>query len=255
MKLIKPIKKDETDEFVKLCSQMVETLKVDIEYRFNDPKFDEEWSNEYYEWENLKVSSNSPVHFRTKKIKVENWEKEKWEFELIDGIKNLSSTWEECQNLVLDFYKTKTKIIVSFEKDAGECFHSNNFSALLKHNADAYIRFLESNPDTNLNSTTTTATAIATASTTAASTDTTASVDTTASPDITDKTETVSVSPYVYTSSVFGVVSIVLLGLTIYFIVKSRKENIPEEEESNELYGQYYGKKEASALTDRNVYY
>ena len=33
------------------------------------------------------------------------------------------------------------------------------------------------------------------------------------------------------------------------------EEEFPEEEESNELYGQYYGKKEASALTDRNVYY
>ena len=242
MTLIKRIKKNETDQLVKLCSQRVdETLKVNIEYRFNDPHFDEEWANEYYEWENLKDSSNSPVFIRTKKIKVENWEFEKREFELIDGIKNSSATWEDCQNLVLDFYKTKTKIIVSFDTNAGECFHSNNFSARLEHNTDAHFRFLESKAGDGGETT--------------ASTDTTASVDTTASPDITDKTETVSVSPYVYTSSVFGVVSIVLLGLTIYFIVKSRKENIPEEEESNELYGQYYGKKEASALTDRNVYY
>ena len=128
--LIKRIKKNETDQLVKLCSQRVdETLKVDIEYRFNDPHFDEEWSNEYYEWENLKDSGNLPVYIRTQKIKVENWESEKWKFALIDGIKNSSSTWEECQNLVLDFYKTKhTKIIVSFQENAEECFHSDDFS-------------------------------------------------------------------------------------------------------------------------------
>ena len=41
--LIKSIKRVETDQLVRLCSKKVdETLGVVIEYRFNNPKFDEE---------------------------------------------------------------------------------------------------------------------------------------------------------------------------------------------------------------------
>ena len=227
----------------KTCFHLVEKLNIENEYKLNGNRL-----TDISYWKNLKDKEKDKVRIRTRKIKEENWT---WSLKLIEGIKNSSSTWEKCRNLVLDFYKTKsTKIIVSFQENAKECFHSDDFSVRLRHNSNAYIRILESNPDRNLKNKTNNdvddGTTDEVGGETTASSDipnkTTASSDipnkTTASSDIPDKTDNItdirlnlpptdSVSENVtlYTSIGLGALTIILLALISLFIVKLRKQN------------------------------
>ena len=206
-----------TDELVMDCSRLVETLEVDKEYRFNDKKLDDESRNN--EWENLKYPDTSSVIITTKKIKEGNAELEKWSFKLIDGIKNSSSTWEDCQNLVLDFYKTKnTQIIVSFEENAKECSHSDDLGVKLEYNSHAFLRILEStNPQSKIK----------------------------------------SLDVIFYASIGLGVLAIILLALIFLFIVKLRKQSNVQVIETNDIYGEHldYEEEKAAKVTDTNDYY
>ena len=201
------------------CFHLVERLNIENEYKLNGN------SNRLTDisyWQTLKDKDGPSVKIRTRKI-YKNVKK--WSLQLIEGTKNSSSTWEECQNLVLDFYKTKhTKIIVSFQENAEECFHSDDFSVKLKHKNNAYVRILESSPDKNENPKNKTSDKVEDVD----------GVETTTSSDITnitvDKlnraaTDSVSVNVTLYTSIGLGVLAIILLGLIILFIVKLRKQN------------------------------
>ena len=202
--------------FSKTCSDLVDILNIKNEYKLNGNRI-----ADISYWKNLEDKDGRNVKIRTRKI-LRN--EIKWSLKLIEGIRNSSSTWEECQNLVLDFYKTKsTKIIVSFEENAEECFHSDDFRVKLKHNNNAYVRILESNPYENL---------------------ITKIIDeveevvggqTTPISDITDKTiditddtmNSASVNVTLYTSIGLGGLAIIMLGLIILIVVKLRKQNVP----------------------------
>ena len=231
-----------TNERVKDCSRLVETLEVDKEYRFQgDPLRDGS------RWENLTDPNMTDVRIRTRKIKKENgtWEKwnGKWEasnMKLIEGIKNSSSTREECQNLVFDFYETKNeKIIVSFEENAKkECSHSNDFSVKLENDNNAFLWILEPNPDKNGGETTTSS-----------------NITEQVNPEKTDESENVNV--ILYASIGLGVLAIILVALIFLFIVKLRKQSNVEVIETNDIYGEHldYEEEKAAKVTDTNDYY
>ena len=205
------------------CFHLVERLNIENEYKLNGNG--NRLTDTSY-WQNLKDKDGPTVKIRTRKIYKNVM---KGSLKLIEGTKNSSSTWEECQNLVLDFYKTKyTKIIVSFQENAEECFHSDDFSVKLKHKNNAYVRILESSPDKNVNPENKTSDEVEDVD----------GVETTTSSDINNKTynitvdklnraatDSASVNVTLYTSIGLGVLAIILLGLIILFIVKLRKQN------------------------------
>ena len=195
------------------CSRLIKMLHIENEYKLNGHG---NRLRDISYWRNLKDKDGPNVKIRTRKIFRNQI---KWSLKLIEGIRNSSSTWEDCQNLVLDFYKTKsTKIIVSFEEKAKECFHSDDFSVKLKHNNNAYIRILESNPYENLITKTSDDVEEIVGGQTTPSSDI----------DIADDTLTsASVNMTLYTSIGLGGLAIIMLGLIVLFVVKLRKQNVP----------------------------
>ena len=195
------------------CSRLIKMLHIENEYKLNGHG---NRLRDISYWRNLKDKDGPNVKIRTRKIFRNQI---KWSLKLIEGIRNSSSTWEDCQNLVLDFYKTKsTKIIVSFEEKAKECFHSDDFSVKLKHNNNAYIRILESNPYENLITKTSVDVEEIVGGQTTPSSDI----------DITDDTlNSASVNMTLYTSIGLGGLAIIMLGLIFLFMVKIRKQNVP----------------------------
>ena len=207
------------------CFHLVERLNIENEYKLNG-KGNRLTDISY--WQNLKDKDGPTIKIRTRKIYRNVM---KGSLKLIEGTKNSSSTWKECQNLVLHFYKNKnTQIIVSFQENAEECFHSDDFSIKLEHKNNAYVKILESSPDKNGNPKNKTNDEVEDVD----------GVETTTSSDITNKpdnipvgvdklnlatTDSASVNVTLYTSIGLGVLAIVLLGLIILFIVKLRKQN------------------------------
>ena len=214
------------------CSRLIKMLHIENEYKLNGHG---NRLRDISYWRNLKDKDGPNVKIRTRKIFRNQI---KWSLKLIEGFRNSSSTWGDCQNLVLDFYKTKsTKIIVSFEEKAKECFHSDDFSVKLKLNNNAYVRILESSPDKNENLKNQTTNAVEGGKTEEAGGQTT-----TTSSDITDKTDNIpddrlnlprpdtdsaSVNVTLYTSIGLGGLAIIMLGLIILFVIKLRKQNVP----------------------------
>ena len=122
------------------CSQLVEELDVENQYQFNGNQM-----GYFSKWINLKGLSD--VRIRTRKISTN---KKIWTLKLIEGTEKSSSTWKECNNLALDFYKTQnTKIIVSYIFEKKICSHSSSFSARLEYNNNAFMQILESKPKRN----------------------------------------------------------------------------------------------------------
>ena len=195
------------------CSRLIKMLHIENEYKLNGHG---NRLRDISYWRNLKDKDGPNVKIRTRKIFRNQI---RWSLKLIEGFRNSSSTWEDCQNLVLDFYKTKsTKIIVSFEEKAKECFHSDDFSVKLKHNNNAYIRILESNPYENLITKTSDDVEEIVGGQTTPSSDI----------DITDDTlNSASVNMTLYTSIGLGGLAIIMLGLIILIVVKLRKQNVP----------------------------
>ena len=195
------------------CSRLIKMLHIENEYKLNGHG---NRLRDISYWRNLKDKDGPNVKIRTRKIFRNQI---KWSLKLIEGFRNSSSTWGDCQNLVLDFYKTKsTKIIVSFEEKAKECFHSDDFSVKLKHNNNAYIRILESNPYENLITKTSDDVEEIVGGQTNPSSDI----------DITDDTlNSASVHMTLYTSIGLGGLAIIMLGLIILFVIKLRKQNVP----------------------------
>ena len=198
------------------CSRLIKMLHIENEYKLNGHG---NRLRDISYWRNLKDKDGPNVKIRTRKIFRNQI---KWSLKLIEGIRNSSSTWEDCQNLVLDFYKTKsTKIIVSFEEKAKECFHSDDFRVKLKHNNNACIRILESNPYENL------------ITKTSDDVEEIVGGQTNPSSDITDKTiditddtlNSASANMTLYTSIGLGGLAIIMLGLIILFVIKLRKQN------------------------------